>query len=732
MAALGLLLFSGHGAAQVQPALSDKAAAFFDDTKVHEIRLYFDSPNWYQTLLQAHSSNPADPYFPAKLVSGDTTLEKIGVRFKGNSSFRRNGIKKPFKLDFNEFDDSVRFFGLKKLNLHNFDLSPDFMREKLFQDFAGLYVAALRCTYVRLYVNDQFYGLYLGVEQPDKTMMQSRYGSDEDGNLYEAEEAMGGTRRTNLVWQGEDPGPYQASYILKTNETKNDYSGLIEFINVLNNVPASALREQLEPLADVRNLLSALAVNNLLVNMDSYIGVGAEYYLYDRMSDGRFVYIQWDTNESFGTTGDGTPRIADPARMSAFWLPSGSGNVTSANARPLMEKLWAVPEYRRMYLRLLARMLRDGFNPDAMAVRIEQLANLIRDHVYEDPNKAYSAAQFETALNSRVSSGNLTLFGVNEFVKARFDYMRPWLNQQAQAGDVRLNELVVFNDGASTDEAGDPDPWLEIHNLGPGPWNLGTLSLTDDPDSPGKWVLPARTLADGGYQVLWLDGETEEGETHAPFRPQASGGKLYLYTRSGDSFALLDEVEYPALTDSSAYARFTEMDRVWATSNRPTPGADNLESLIVPPPAAIVVKINELMASNTRTLANFEDPSAFDDWIELYNAGNEDVDLGGMYLTDNPDRPTKWRIPEGVKIPAGGYLIFWADEKTALGPLHAGFKLSADGEAVVLVDRDGSTVIDSIVFGKQTADVSFGRTPDGGETWTLQSAPTPGRPNAGG
>jgi hypothetical protein len=83
------------------------------------------------------------------------------------STFQRNGIKKPFKIDFDEYDDDITFFGLKKLNLNNFDLSPDFMREKLLHDFGGKYVAALRSVYVRLYVNGAFYGLYLAVEQPD-------------------------------------------------------------------------------------------------------------------------------------------------------------------------------------------------------------------------------------------------------------------------------------------------------------------------------------------------------------------------------------------------------------------------------------------------------------------------------------------------------------------------------------------------------------------------------------
>ena len=123
---------------QPQSTLTDPAAAFFNDSEVREVRLYFDDANWYNTLFAGHRT-AEDPYFPCRFRSGDISLERIGCRFKGNSSFNRNGIKKPFKLDFNEFDDNATFMGLKKLNLNNFDLQPDFMREKLLHDTACIW-----------------------------------------------------------------------------------------------------------------------------------------------------------------------------------------------------------------------------------------------------------------------------------------------------------------------------------------------------------------------------------------------------------------------------------------------------------------------------------------------------------------------------------------------------------------------------------------------------------------
>lgn len=713
-----------------QPRLNDAAAAFFDDTAVREIRLYFDDPNWYNTLLNGHNTT-ADPYYPCRFQYGTTVINQIGCRFKGNSSFRRNGIKKPFKLDFNEYDDDANFLGLKKLNLNNFDLSPDFMREKLLHDFAGKYVAALRSVYVRLYVNDAFYGLYLGVEQPDKQMMQSRYGENEDGNLYEGEEQMGGAPgagRPNLAYLGANQSAYQNVYILKTNEEANDFSRLIKFVDVLNNTPLTTLPTELEKVCDVENWLYGMALNNLVVNLDSYLGAAAEYYLYDRDSDGRFVHIQWDHNESFGITGDGTPRLNNPFITDPFYLPGTTGT----NARPFLQRTWAVDAYKRLYLRIMARFLREGFNPTTMSARVTQLANLIRSHVTEDPNKAYTLAQFETNLNTQVTAANLLVPGINEFVTARYNYLRNYLNAQALPNDVRLNELVTINNGAYKDAAGDADPWVELHNLGPGPVTLTGFYLTDDPANPTKWQVPARTLADGEYLVLWLDAEPGEGDTHVSFKVPATGGKLYLFASAVSTQNALDTLTVPTLVAGQAYVRKGDYGDNWGTSFQATPAAaNNTTRTSAPSQGSGLLLVNEIMADNDSAFADPDEAGAYEDWFEVYNPGTTTVDMSGMYITDNATNPTKWKVPAGVTIPAGGRLVFIADGETTQGSRHTSWSLSADGEVIAIYGTDGTTLIDSYTFSTQQTDVSIGRTTDGAASWSIFKPGTPGAANNG-
>jgi hypothetical protein len=149
--------------------------------------------------------------------------------------------------------------------------------------------------------------------------------------------------------------------------------------------------------------------------------------------------------------------------------------------------------------------------------------------------------------------------------------------------------------------------------------------------------------------------------------------------------------------------------------------------------ADIPLVINELMASNSSD-GGFADPQGdYDDWIEIYNFGSAAIDMGGMYLTDDLSEPTIWRIPNNLPtettIPAHGYLIIWADDDTGVGPLHAGFSLSKDGEQIGLFASDGSTIIDTIEFGEQFTNTSYGRYPDAGDELLFFTRSTPAAEN---
>jgi hypothetical protein len=143
----------------------------------------------------------------------------------------------------------------------------------------------------------------------------------------------------------------------------------------------------------------------------------------------------------------------------------------------------------------------------------------------------------------------------------------------------------------------------------------------------------------------------------------------------------------------------------------------------------IQLYINEFMASNQN--AHPDDFGEYDDWIELYNAGEEEVDIAGLYLTDDLDRPDRYRIPDGyaglTTIGPRDHLVLYADKDSLQGPLHLNFKLSSQGESIGLSAKSGDRFLwlDSIRFGPQWPNASFGRFPDGQDQWVAMSPLTP-------
>ncbi|MGF1644289.1 MAG: CotH kinase family protein, partial [Thiotrichales bacterium] len=238
-----------------------------------------------------------------------------------------------------------------------------------------------------------------------------------------------------------------------------------------------------------------------------------------------------------------------------------------------------------------------------------------------------------------------------------------------------------------------------------------------------KYQAPGRTvfqwssgqLDNGGETITLADAEgrivasvTYDDAAPWPTAPDGNGPSLELINLAGDN------------ADAGNWRA--------SANNGGSPGAaSGAGGGYEPPPPAVV--INEILASNATVLADPDD-GVYGDWIELHNTSNLPVNVGGFYLSDDPaGNPAKWRIPDGTTIAPLGFLLIWADDGDKLGQaLHTNFKLSQSGEAVSLADTTGR-IIDSRVFGQQTTDISYGRSPDGGDTWLLFTNPTPGATN---
>ncbi len=149
-------------------------------------------------------------------------------------------------------------------------------------------------------------------------------------------------------------------------------------------------------------------------------------------------------------------------------------------------------------------------------------------------------------------------------------------------------------------------------------------------------------------------------------------------------------------------------------------------SLFSQPVTIPIVAINELMASNSKTAM---DPAGeYDDWVELYNNTNNNIDLSNWYLSDDYLFRKKWKFPVGSSIASNGFLIIWCDSQLNQTGIHTIFKLNKGGEQLILSMPDTS-VIDSLNFGKQITDTSYARIPNGNGPWQLDK-PTFNGPNS--
>lgn len=147
--------------------------------------------------------------------------------------------------------------------------------------------------------------------------------------------------------------------------------------------------------------------------------------------------------------------------------------------------------------------------------------------------------------------------------------------------------------------------------------------------------------------------------------------------------------------------------------------------------------INEFLASNDAATVDPDEDSndgdPYEDWFEIYNGGGDAIDIGGMYVSDDGDDITMYQIPSTepslTTIQPGGFLIVWCDKELLQGVLHVDFALGSGGEDIVLTESDGLTIVDQLTYEAQTTDISYGRNPDGSDTWEYFSTSTPGATN---
>lgn len=291
-------------------------------------------------------------------------------------------------------------------------------------------------------------------------------------------------------------------------------------------------------------------------------------------------------------------------------------------------------------------------------------------------------------------------------------------------GSVLINEVLASN-SQLLDEAGETPDWVELYNPTQEVLNLDGLSLSDDPQSPRRWVFPSGVqIAPRGFLSLQMNPDKAASLVAGPilntgFGLNDRGDRVLLYNTPAKGGGLLDAVTLGIQAADFSIGRFPDGSTNWVLTN-PTfnSPATNRPTTLGP---VTSLRINEWMAN----------PKSGDDWFEIYNPEAQPVALGGLFLTDDLGDRTKSPIPPLSFIGAAtnGFVRFFADSAPEKGAEHTTFKLNNGGESLGLY-RAGGIAIDTITFGPQQQAVSQGRLPDGSPSIVLfPSTSSPGENN---
>lgn len=306
--------------------------------------------------------------------------------------------------------------------------------------------------------------------------------------------------------------------------------------------------------------------------------------------------------------------------------------------------------------------------------------------------------------------------GPDEYLRA-FDSLLP---------GVVISEVQTANRSCITDVAGRLCDWVELLNTGDSAAVLDGAYLSDDPESRAGWRIPSLSLGPGERAVIPCAGPgAAPGE--ADFRLSSKGCTLTLTGRAGN---IIDSVDCPAMDADRVWA--LQADGEYRQTDSPTPGYENTREgraayLETQLPAGKLV-ISEVMPANNRYLRQRD--GKYYDWLELYNASGEDIELSGYSLSDDADRPDMFTLPARTLAPGGRVVVICSGNTNLGADIQAPFNISREEDVVYLTGPDGR-LSDYIRVCDVPYGCSVGRAADTGAARYF-AVPTPDAANPDG
>jgi CotH protein len=298
-----ILLTVGVLALSPKPARAqagDPSDAFFNDNVIHEIRLSVNSRDW--KLLTDNWLD--DTKYPADFRWNGQVVRNVAIHSRGGGSRRPNKVS--LRVDFSHYTPGQTFLGLKSFILRNNSQDATNMRERLSMlFFRNLGVPAEREAHTRLYINNQYYGLFTICESPDENFLQRNYG-ESTGHLYEYsfdnEAVAAGAPVFTFGYLGPNPSLYVPSpFVPKTLEDDPQGNVLASLFQAIGDTSNPDWRTNVSAFIDLPNFARRLAIENFLAEEDGITGDYGpnNFYFYRFANTTTFTFIPWDKSNAF-------------------------------------------------------------------------------------------------------------------------------------------------------------------------------------------------------------------------------------------------------------------------------------------------------------------------------------------------------------------------------------------------------------------------------------------------
>lgn len=450
-------------------------AKLFNKETIQDVKISIDENNWNYLLQNAIDK----PTVLASSVSiGDDTVKYVGIKTKGNLTLKEvwnsSSDRFSFTINFgkyintdNGYTDKQNLYGLRKVALNNIYGDATLMKEYLsYELMTKMGIPTPEYSLINLYINDEFYGVYMMVESIDSSLTQRTLGEKSD-YLVKPESSGGDLIYDNSLDEYiNDDGEFDFSSIIYDNSGNiiypNDksnplykYNGLWEndedtfedivdmlptifkwmkTLNELNNIDnpnTDDYKLALEEIIDVDSLIRYFAVNTYLVNLDSYQSEKMQNYALYINETGRATIIPWDYNYSFGVYG-----LGSASDVINFDIYNPVINTTLKD-RPLLNVILQNDEYKALYEKYL----------NDITIIASEGGTTSDGDTYEENNFATILDKYNKLLNNIYGNDPTAFYTLDEYNKATTS-LKKLIEQRSEAV---LNQLNGNNEKVTTD-----------------------------------------------------------------------------------------------------------------------------------------------------------------------------------------------------------------------------------------------------------------------------------------